>query len=305
MRAIIKSLVRRFGYQIQRVSSETVDEPWLDNPFVVQKALLTRLGIDGPTIFDIGAHHGNTVASYRSMLPNSTIYCFEPFPESFAILKARFQYDQKIIPLALAVADKSGRRDFFVNHWDFTNSLLKPPSAGRQYYPKANVLKEVIQVPTISLDHFMGERSIESCDLLKIDIQGGELLALEGGQKLLREQRPFLIYLEVPFVPHYEGQALFHELCAFLNGFGYTPFNLYDLQISDNGQLTYADALFVSERMRTEVIDAIRNVKVETTIAWRLFVHGAQRSPFVENARVLARFNHVARFIVKANHSIM
>jgi FkbM family methyltransferase len=256
MRAIIKSLVHRFGYQIQRVS-KTVDQPSPDNPFAVQKALLTQLGIGGPTIFDIGAHHGDTVAAYRSMFPNSTIYCFEPFPESFAILKARFQYDQKIIPLALAVADKSGRRDFFVNHLDYTNSFLKRPSAGRQYYPKAAVLKEVIQVSTISLDQFMGEHSIESCELLKIDIQGGELLALEGGQKLLREQRPFLIYLEVMFVPHYEGQPLFHELCAFLDSFGYTPFNLYDLHISHNGQLRYGDALFVSKRMRTEVIDTL------------------------------------------------
>jgi FkbM family methyltransferase len=254
MRAIIKSLVRRFGYQIQRVS-KTVGGPRLDNPFAVQKGLLTRLGIDSPTIFDIGAHRGDTVASYRSMFPNSTIYCFEPFSESFAILKARFQCDHKIIPLALAVSDKTGRREFFVNHLDATNSLLKRPSAGRRYYPKAAVLKEVIQVPTISLDDFMGQRSIENCELLKIDIQGGELLALEGGQKLLRERRPFLIYLEVMFIPHYEGQPLFHELCTFLNGFGYTLFNVYNLHISDNGQLRYGDALFVSERMRTEVIE--------------------------------------------------
>jgi hypothetical protein len=45
MRAIIKSLVRRFGYQIQRVS-KTVDGPWLGNPFAVKKVLLTRLDID-------------------------------------------------------------------------------------------------------------------------------------------------------------------------------------------------------------------------------------------------------------------
>ena len=114
---------------MQRVS-KTVDEPCPDNPFAVQKVLLTRLGIDGQTIFDIGAHRGDTVASYRSMFPNSTIYCFEPFSKSFAILKARFQYDQKMICLALAVADKSGRRGFFVNHLDATNSLLKRRSTG-------------------------------------------------------------------------------------------------------------------------------------------------------------------------------
>jgi hypothetical protein len=41
-------------------------------------------------------------------------------------------------------------------------------------------------------------------------------------------------------------------------------------------------------------------VKVETTIAWRLFV--SLRSPTFEIARALMGFDHIASFIVKAGH---
>ena len=213
--------------------------------------------IDCPTIFDIGAHRGDTVAYYRSIFPDSTIYCFEPFPESFEVLKLRFQNDRKIIPSALAIADKTDRREFFVNHFEATNSLLKRPSIGRRYYHKAGTLKAITEVATISIDEFVNRHPLKNTAILKLDIQGGELAALKGASGMLRGQHAALIYIEVVFIPLYQDQPLFHDLCGILDDFGYTLFNLYDLQTADNGQLRYGDALFVSEQMRTEVIDKL------------------------------------------------
>jgi FkbM family methyltransferase len=260
MRAIIKSLLRRFGYQIQRIS-KTVDEPLPNNPFAVQKLLLAQSMIESPVIFDVGAYRGDTVERYRSLFPNSTIYCFEPFVESFERLRLRFQTDKKIIPFPLAVADKAGYRQFFINHFDATNSLLRRPSAGRRYYHEAGTLKTVAEVSTTSIDEFIDAHPLETSALVKLDIQGGELSALRGAVRLLSSERAVLLYVEVEFVALYQDQPLFHEICAFLAGFGYSLFNLYDLHVSDNGQLRYGDALFVNKQMRTEIVDSMPNTR--------------------------------------------
>lgn len=59
-------------------------------------------------------------------------------------------------------------------------------------------------------------------DILKMDIQGGELLALKGAQSLLEASRIRLLALEVEFKPLYKDQPLFWDICAYLYRFGYS-----------------------------------------------------------------------------------
>jgi len=258
MRTLIKKTASYLGFEIRRVVKDK-GLPWSLDPFTAQKLLLAQSMIESPVIFDVGAYRGDTVKQYRSLFPNSTIYCFEPFVESFERLRLRFQNDKNIIPLPLAIADKAGYRQFFINHFDATNSLLRRPTTGRRYYHEAGTLKMVTEVLTTSIDEFIDAHPLETSALVKLDIQGGELSALRGAVRLLTSERAVLLYVEVEFVPLYQDQPLFHEICAFLADFGYSLFNLYDLHVSDNGQLRYGDALFVNKQMRTEIVDRMPN----------------------------------------------
>src|SRR5204862_8328307 len=132
-------------------------------------------------------------------------------------------------PFNHAIADAVGRRYFFVNGFSATNSLFPRPRAGRRYYPACAEPKTTIHVPVTTLDDFLREKDLAKVDILKFDIQGGELLALQGARRTLAEQRVALIYAEVFFVPHYERGASFCDLCRFLAEYGYTLFNLYNL----------------------------------------------------------------------------
>jgi FkbM family methyltransferase len=254
MRTLIRKTTSYLGFEIRRAAKEK-GLSWVFDPFAAQKFLLTQSMIESPVIFDIGAYRGETAQRYRSLFPNSTIYCFEPFIESFERLRVRFQNDKKIIPFPLAVTENAGCREFFVNRFDATNSLLRRPSTGRRYYHEAGTVKMVTEVSTTSIDEFIAAHPLETSALVKLDIQGGELSALRGAVKLLSSERAALLYVEVVFVPHYQRQPLFHEICAFLADFGYTLFNIYELHASDNGQLRMGDALFVNRQIRTEVID--------------------------------------------------
>lgn len=209
-----------------------------------QQMLLS--GTQVQTIFDIGANIGQTTAKYSSLFPESTIYSFEPLPESFQKLHRRFKGNNLVKPIQLAVSDKVGKRKFYVNQDSGTDSLL-PTVDEVGYWVAPNIIKNIatIEVPVTTIDDFCRQVSINEIQILKMDIQGGELMALEGATEKLSQGFISLIYTEILFVPIYEGEALFYEICNFLSGYGYTLFNMYNFYYAKNGQVKWGDAIFI------------------------------------------------------------
>jgi FkbM family methyltransferase len=213
-------------------------------------------GIKVQTIFDIGAHVGQTVAEYSRLFPESTIYCFEPFPESFEELRRRFEGNSLIKPIHFAVSDKAVQaRKFYVNQDSATNSLL-PTVEDKEYRLPLNIYKNVaiIEVPVTTIDDFCKRESINEIQILKMDIQGGELMALKGATEKLNQEAVLLIYTEVEFVPLYKGQVLFYDICDFLSGYGYTLFDIYDVSYTRSGQLRWCNAIFLSTHVHSHII---------------------------------------------------
>lgn len=225
------------------------------DPFEAQCQLIKHLKRTDILILDVGANKGQTATRYRSQFPTAEIYCFEAYPASIAGLQKQFHDDQKIHVVPKAVAREKGVATFYVNEFDPTNSLFPRPASDRRYYPKSAGPKETIEVEVISLDEFLRSNNVSAVEILKMDIQGGELNALRGAESLLRAGGASLIFTEIAFIPHYEGAPLFHEVWSFLSKFDYSLFDIYDLHRATNGQLRYGDALFVSNSMRNHVVN--------------------------------------------------
>jgi FkbM family methyltransferase len=235
--------------------TEPLEAHFPSDPFDAQQQMLNELRQPRITIFDVGANHGQTAQVYRAKFLNADIYCFEPFPDSVAALQCTFSDDQRVHIIPKAVSQKTGRSTFYVNGYDATNSLLPRPSAGRRYYPRHAGPKETIEVEVITLDEFVAGTDVSAIDILKLDIQGGELMALRGAMRLLEAGNVSLIYTEVMFIPHYDGEPLFYEIWSFLEQFGYSLFDIYNSETATNGQLRFGDALFVNRVVRDKVID--------------------------------------------------
>lgn len=218
---------------------------YVKDSFQDQKSLLSESHVQN--IFDIGAHCGETAARYRASFPEATIYSFEPFSEPLAKLKRDFQNDPLVKPIPLAISDKSGRTSFYVNEDSFTNSLL--PSFKQEGY--RNIC--TVDVPVTTIDDFCREKAIDEIDILKMDIQGGELKALEGANNKLLQKRISLIYTEVLFDKLYEGQAFFFQVCNFLHAYDYTLFDQYNIAYNENNQLAWGDAIFISPQIAKKI----------------------------------------------------
>jgi len=246
LRSAIKSALNFLGLGLHRIEKK--------DAFHDQKMLLN--GMETPVIFDVGAYIGEITARYEILFPKATIYSFEPFPGSFERLQERFKAYDVVKPFQLAIADRAGTREFYLNSDRSCNSLFPRPSSARKYWPGKAASVARIEVDVTTIDAFCKKESIPKIDILKLDVEGAELLALRGASEKLAQKSIELIYTEVMFIPHYEGGVMFYELCSFLSDYGYTLFDLYDLKRAENGQLRWGNAIFVSPHIRASVIDA-------------------------------------------------
>ena len=102
----------------------------------------------------------------------------------------------------------------------------------------------------VTLDGWAAEKGITDIHIVKLDLQGHELEALQGAEKMLRSTVK-LIYTEVEFVKIYEQNCLYYEVEAYLRTFGIELFQFYDLSDGDDGRLVCGDAIFIApERIR-------------------------------------------------------
>jgi len=205
-----------------------------------------------PIIFDVGAYTGKITIEYKKIFPKSTIYCFEPFPDSFRELQ-QLSSDRSIKTYQIAISDRQGKTTLYLSADPTCNSFFPRPTAGVKYYSqKAGSVGET-EVDTTTIDQFCNTENISQIDILKLDIEGAEIRALKGASDKLSKHAISIIYTEVMFVRHYEGGCLFHELTTLLEYYGYSLFDVYNLKRSKNGQLRWGNAIFLSPQVRTKL----------------------------------------------------
>jgi FkbM family methyltransferase len=221
------------------------------DPFADMQRLLRGFPIRA--VVDGGAYIGTIARRMAELFPDALVYAFEPQQSSLLQLRELSSGNSRVRPMPVALGAESGRGWLNIGQLPYTSSLLPRPQAGARYYPEDADLTGVEDVRVVALDDFAASENVTSIDVIKLDVQGYELEALRGADRLLREGVK-LVYAEVSFVPLYERACLFHDLAAFLHTRGLSLYRLYDLHHADNGQLVYGDATFLHSDVRARAL---------------------------------------------------
>lgn len=244
MNEVVRSILQRVRYYVERrgYSINPIDRScWHD-----QLALLQDLNVSN--VVDVGANVGLVAAKYCELFPAARIFCVEPIHE----LAEQIPLNCPSASIhSVALSDNDGAADFHVNVSKDTSSLLESDlrSIPKSYAVIQNEV-EVRKVATNRLDTLARDLNIEHIGVLKLDIQGGELAALEGASSFLRKANIDLIYTEVFFQPFYVNQPLFNDIFSRLAKDYYSLHSIYNCVFSGRtGKLQFADAIFVAPHL--------------------------------------------------------
>ena len=161
-----------------RNSEEVYDEQTV---MIMRRALGTH-----GSFVDVGCHEGKFLDVALRMAPGVRHLAFEPLPEHAARLKARYAPYQNVEIFPVALSDTTGEVAFVHN-------IDIPSHSGfrERDYPVANTRRQTINVASRRLDDVVGDMPVR---MVKVDVEGGELLVLRGASGLLARQKPVVVF---------------------------------------------------------------------------------------------------------------
>ncbi len=239
LKSALKSLLGWCGYELRKTSQIGLD-PLNDIKQICQKRPLR-------TIFDVGAHLGETAIVYARQFPQAVVHSFEPSREVFLSLSSNVKPFANVKTVEAALGDKDGEAVLHLHRFAATNSLL--PTAPKLGDAQMEQLMEPVGTTKDRLrrlDTYCRENHIGFIDLLKLDTQGFELQVLRGAEEMLGKGSIGLIYTEISFETYYQGQAFFQDLYPALLGHGFQLVDLYGQSRAATHQIRWCDALFLN-----------------------------------------------------------
>jgi FkbM family methyltransferase len=151
-----------------------------------ERALLRKILSQGAVVVDVGANIGiYTEFLSRCIGPTGLVHSFEPSPDNFKRLSAATRDLSNIRLTQAAVGERSGECKLYVS--DKLN-------VDHRAYQADDHSRRAVSIEMVALDDYFqpGQR----VDLIKMDIQGYELHALRGAQRVLRENPDLNLLLE-------------------------------------------------------------------------------------------------------------
>tara|TARA_B100001027_G_C16181629_1_gene291753 strand:- start:42 stop:767 length:726 start_codon:yes stop_codon:yes gene_type:complete len=188
--------------------------------FYYQKKLFSFLKNRGyrnfDFIFDIGAHHGESIKLFLNNFKINNIYSFEPSNENFKILQENAKKLQKkfdnvnIFIENFAVGDEekivkmkqmNESSSSTINSYNIKSKYFKKKSLFLFNSKNKNFFSE-IDVRQVSLSSYMTEKNIHEIDFIKIDTEGYEYYVLKGLQNQFQKIKLIL------FEHHYDNMLI-------------------------------------------------------------------------------------------------
>ena len=183
--------------------------------YKVHEPLATKLLMEtlkpGMNAVDIGGNIGYyAMLEARLVGPAGKVIAIEPMPENSAQLSKNVEANgyQNIHIHKVAIGNKDGSALIYIagkSNWH----SMRPNSSS----------KGEIKVPVCTLDSLLVPYNLPSVDLVRMDLEGYEVTAIEGMKRTLVKYGPRLL---VELHPHLVGTAAIEKYLRCLGNLGYT-----------------------------------------------------------------------------------
>lgn len=148
--------------------------------------ILKKICKPNSNCIDVGCHKGEMLDLILKYAPQGQHYCFEPLPNLFQGLMGK-KYPPNCHFFEVALSRETGSTSF--------NYVISNPSYSgilRRRYDRPSEEDTTITVKTEQLDHIIPPNT--QIDFIKIDVEGAEMLVLEGAKKTIQRCKPIVVF---------------------------------------------------------------------------------------------------------------
>jgi len=178
-------------------------------------------------IFDVGSRDCMQSIEFYNNFPNSKIFAFECNPNTLPICRKNIQhYSDRITLIEGAVCNYDGNITFYPINQEKTITSWKDGNPGASSIFKSNgnysvekYVQDEITTNCHRLDSVIEKYGIPNVDIIWMDLQGAELLALKGLGEYLNNVK--YIHTEVSYIEMYSGQVMYKDLNEFVLSKGF------------------------------------------------------------------------------------
>lgn len=178
-------------------------------------------------VVDIGANPIDGAPPYINMLKEKVcrVTGFEPQAEALDELLKKKGPNEQYLPYAIGNGET---QTLNICKAPGMTSLLEPDTNTLEIFGLFSQFGEVVSQSSVETKTLDEVTEIERVDFLKIDIQGSELIAFEGGRSKLSEA--VAVQTEVSFVNLYKNQPGIGDIDSYMRGIGFIPHAFAELK---------------------------------------------------------------------------
>jgi FkbM family methyltransferase len=205
--------IRRWGVWFELNLNDNVQRTfyytgWYERPFL--EFLRGQLR-PGDTYIDVGAHVGIDAAFVAHLTPSGKVVAFEPAPDTVALLRKSVGRLRNVEVVPVALGDAPGTLTLRANpNWHLEDAATRSRFGSGPAVCEAQVVR---------FDEWATD--LTGMDIVKIDVEGGELDVLKGMSASLRRWQPRVVAVEMHEARLRGGRPAEVEIVDLLGDVGY------------------------------------------------------------------------------------
>lgn len=185
----------------------------------------------GMITIDIGANLGYYALQEASLVgKDGHVYAIEPIPTNYDLLQKNIKLNnyQNVTAYQLAIGNKNGKVKMSLTPQSNWCSVIDEHVSGlfSDYMKEKTqrLTQKTIEVPLLSLDEFLKREKIIQPNLIRMDIEGYEIEAIQGMMNTLRNSRsPLILFFEIHNKLFEEPGNIISPLLKQILLFGFQP----------------------------------------------------------------------------------